>query len=199
MVNCLCKITTALCLLCPPYHCCQAVLPTPWFNLFLSLNAGSQHSPLDLGQRADLEYGFRGEFQKCAIGTTSIYTAIVDNWAQNCAIKCDFFHWNHCLIKSKDPIWLDHCTEAPCHIALVLTIIQMIIVVVMLMMLVVMVMILAVMLMILVVMVVMLMVLMVVLSILTRHPSPHESVSAWVCPAASSRNRGGLFSYILKV
>ena len=54
----------------------QAVLPTPWFNLFLSLNAGSQHSPLDLGQRADLEYGFRGKFQKCAIGTTSIYTAI---------------------------------------------------------------------------------------------------------------------------
>ena len=77
MVNCLCKITTALCLLCPAYHCCQAVLPTPWFNLFLSLNAGSQHSPLDLGQKADSEYGFRGEFQKCAIGTTSIYTAIL--------------------------------------------------------------------------------------------------------------------------
>ena len=74
-----------------------------------------------------------------------------------------------------------------------LTIIQMIIVVVMLMMLVVMVMILAVMVVILVVMVVMLMVLVVVLSILTRHPSPHESVSGWVCPAASSRNQGGLF------
>ena len=36
-------------------------------------------------------------------------------------------------------------------------------------------------------------VMLVVLSILTRHPSPHESVSGWVCPAASSRNRGGLF------
>ena len=44
-----------------------------------------------------------------------------------------------------------------------------------------------------VVMVMLVVVMLVVLSILTRHPSPHESVSGWVCPAASSRNRGGLF------
>ena len=45
----------------------------------------------------------------------------------------------------------------------------------------------------LVVMLMMMVVMLVVLSILTRRPSPYESVSAWVCPAASSRNRGGLF------
>ena len=43
-----------------------------------------------------------------------------------------------------------------------------------------------------IVVMVMLVVMLVVMSILTRHPSPHESVSGWVCPAASSRNRGGL-------